>query len=321
MVSRAGNASDVRRSGFRRSSRNDLRTGSEDVGKQRRCEGGRNAADRPDHARASRTCDADPALETQLALRSRSPARIAAARRSLSISPASINHDIVATLPGHANWTKTLFADPGKKITLDATLQPIVAAVTVKGVPQDAELFIDGKSQGKTPQTLQLSAVEHLIEVRKEGFVTFTGAVTPALGLERLVEYKLISSDRGQALQESAPDRHFEGRATTLRLVPGGTFMMGSERREQGRRPNEGLRPVTLKRPYYIGVTEVTNLAVPRSSSRSTSPATSTNRSFDLDAQPVVQVSWKEAAAFCNWLSERDGLPPAYEQGGGKITF
>ncbi len=228
---------------------------------------------------------------------------------------ASINHEIVATLPGHANWTKTQFADPGKKITLDATLAPIVAAVTVRGEPESAELFIDGKSQGKTPQTLQLSAVEHLIEVRKDGFITFTGTVTPALGLERLVEYKLISSDRGQALLESAPTVTTKS-GYALRLVPGGTFMMGSERREQGRRPNEGLRPVTLKRPYYIGVTEVTNKLYREFKSDHVSGHVD-NRSFDLDAQPVVQVSWNDSAAFCNWLSEREGLLPAYEAGGG----
>jgi formylglycine-generating enzyme required for sulfatase activity len=233
--------------------------------------------------------------------------------------PASINHEIVATLPGHANWTKTVFAEPGKKLALDAKLQAIVAGVTVKGQPEEAELFIDGKSRGNTPQSLQLSAIEHLIEVRKEGFVTYTGTVTPALGLERLVEYKLISADRGAALQESAPTISTKS-DYVLRLVPGGTFMMGSERREQGRRPNEGLRPVTLKRPFYIGVTEVTNADFRAFRPEHVSGHIE-SKSFDLDAQPVVQVSWNDAAAFCNWLSEREGLPPAYEQGGGKFVL
>jgi len=232
---------------------------------------------------------------------------------------ASINHDIVATLPGHTNWTKTVFAEPGKKVSLDAKLTAIVAGVTVKGTPDDAELFIDGKSRGKTPQSIQLSAVEHLIEVRKEGFVTYTGTVTPALGLERLVEYKLISADRGAALQESAPTVTTKS-GYVLRLVPLGTFMMGSERREQGRRPNEGLRPVTLKRPYYIGVTEVTNSDFRKFRPEHVSGYVE-NKSFDLDAQPVVQVNWNDAAAYCNWLSEREGLPPAYEQGGGKFVL
>jgi formylglycine-generating enzyme required for sulfatase activity len=241
-------------------------------------------------------------------------------RTPLSVDlPAGINHDIVATLPGHANWTKTVFADAGKKLTLDAKLAPILAPVTVRGAPEDAELFIDGKSRGKTPQSLQLSAVEHLIEVRKEGFVSFTGTVTPALGLERLVEYKLISADRGKALQESAPSIKTKS-GYELKLVPPGTFMMGSERREQGRRPNEGLRQVSLKRPFYIGVYEVANVEYRKFRPEHVSGYVE-KKSFDLDQQPVVQVSWNDAAAYCNWLSEREGLPPAYEEGGGKFSL
>jgi formylglycine-generating enzyme required for sulfatase activity len=241
-------------------------------------------------------------------------------RTPLSVDlPAGINHEIVATLPGHSNWTRTLFADAGKKVTLDAKLTPILAPVTVKGVPEDAELFVDGKSRGQTPQSLQLSAVEHLIEVRKEGFVSFTGTVTPALGLERLVEYKLISADRGKALQESAPVIRTKS-GYELQLVPPGSFMMGSERREQGRRPNEGLRQVTLKRPFYIGVHEVTNIEYRKFRPEHVSGYVE-KKSFDLDQQPVVQVSWNDAAAYCNWLSEREGLPPAYEEGGGKFTL
>jgi formylglycine-generating enzyme required for sulfatase activity len=232
---------------------------------------------------------------------------------------ASINHDIVATLPGHTNWTKTVFAEPGKKISFDAKLTPILSGVTVKGEPEEAELFIDGRSLGKTPQSLQLSAIEHLIEVRKEGFVSYTGTVTPALGLERLVEYKLISADRSKALQESAPVIKTKT-GYELRLVPSGSFMMGSERREQGRRPNEGLRPVTLKRPFYIGVTEVTNSDFRKYRPEHVSGYVE-NKSFDLDAQPVVQVNWNDAAAYCNWLSQREGLPPAYEEGGGKFSL
>ena len=36
--------------------------------------------------------------------------------------------------------------------------------------------------------------------------------------------------------------------------------------------------------------------------------------SIDLDDQPVTQVSWNDAAEYCNWLSERDNLPAAYEK-------
>lgn len=32
----------------------------------------------------------------------------------------------------------------------------------------------------------------------------------------------------------------------------------------------------------------------------------------------MTQVSWAEAVQYCNWLSEQDGLPPAYVQQGGQ---
>jgi formylglycine-generating enzyme required for sulfatase activity len=98
-----------------------------------------------------------------------------------------------------------------------------------------------------------------------------------------------------------------------LKLVPGGTFSMGSERREQGRRPNEPLRKVTLKRPFYIGVNEVTNEDYRRFRPGHASGYIG-KLSLDLDKQAVSQVSWNEAAEYCNWLSEREGLPLAYEK-------
>ncbi len=233
--------------------------------------------------------------------------------------PSGVSHDIVLTLPGYANWTKTVFADPGRQFTLDAKLDAVLAKVSVQGEPADAELFIDGKSRGRTPQVFDLSATEHSVEVRKEGFVSFTGTVTPALGQERSIDYKLVSSDRAVALQESAPTIKTKD-GYELRLVPSGTFKMGSERREQGRRPNEGYRSVTLKRPFYIGVTEVTNVEFRRFRNDHVSGFID-KASFDLDLQPVVRVTWADAAEYCNWLSEKEGLPPAYDRQDNKYTL
>ena len=45
------------------------------------------------------------------------------------------------------------------------------------------------------------------------------------------------------------------------------------------------------------------------------------DESLDLDRQPVARVSWQDAAAFCNWLSERDKLPPAYVRRGDRLEL
>ena len=103
-----------------------------------------------------------------------------------------------------------------------------------------------------------------------------------------------------------------------LRRIPPGNFTMGASRREQGRRSNETLRSVRLERPFAMGVREVTNAeyaqfdAAHRSGMAGTIPLGARDR-------PVVQVSWNDAARFCNWLSRRDGLEPAYEPKDGQM--
>jgi formylglycine-generating enzyme required for sulfatase activity len=226
--------------------------------------------------------------------------------------PAGVAHDVVIDLPGYASWTRSVFAAAGRNIGVEARLQPVMGAVTIQGDPADALVLIDGNERGPAPQTLQLSAIEHRVEVRKDGFLPFATAVLPAAGLERTLRYHLVSTDHAVALQESAPSIA-TGTGYALRLIPVGTFSMGSDRREQGRRPNEGLRQVTLRRAFYLGVTEITNEEFRKFRSEHLSGFIGT-RSLDLDSQAVTQVSWNDAAEYCNWLSSRDGLPPAYEK-------
>jgi len=233
--------------------------------------------------------------------------------------PPGMSHEVTLSLPGHAPWSRGMFAQPAAKLSIDARLEPVLARVAVRGRPDGAELVIDGTVRGKTPQALDLTTTEHRIEVRKEGFLPFTTTVVPAKGLARAVEYRLVSADRATALAESAPTISTKI-GYTLRLVPPGTLTMGSERREQGRRPNEGMRQVTLKRPFYIGATEVTNAHFRKFRPNHASGFID-KRTVDLDNHPVSQVSWDDAAEFCNWLSAHEGLPLAYEQRDGRLAL
>jgi formylglycine-generating enzyme required for sulfatase activity len=233
--------------------------------------------------------------------------------------PAGIAYQVVVSLPGYATWTQDVFATAGRSLSAEVRLTPVFARVKVAGEPPDAELLIDGVPRGQTPQSLSLPAIEHRIEVRKAGFVSFEALITVVPELERTVPYHLTPSDRGRALLESAPLIRSQI-GYLLRLVPPGTFQMGSERREQGRRPNEGLRSVTLQRPFYIGVQPVTNGEFRRFRAAHASGYID-RQSIDLDSQPVTQVSWDDAAEFCNWLSQQDGLPPAYARSGSGFVL
>jgi formylglycine-generating enzyme required for sulfatase activity len=94
---------------------------------------------------------------------------------------------------------------------------------------------------------------------------------------------------------------------------------MGASRREPGRRANEVLHPVALRRMFYLQTTEVTNAQF-RQFQPSHNSGQIEGNSLNQEHQPAVQVSWQQAAAFCNWLSEREGLPAFYRQSNGIVT-
>jgi formylglycine-generating enzyme required for sulfatase activity len=72
------------------------------------------------------------------------------------------------------------------------------------------------------------------------------------------------------------------------------------------------LVPVTITRPYLIGIHEVTNgqFAEFRANHDSGSNISMSMAGSD---NPVANVSWADAVEYCNWLSAREGLTPAYE--------
>ncbi|MBQ7252407.1 MAG: formylglycine-generating enzyme family protein [Kiritimatiellae bacterium] len=82
----------------------------------------------------------------------------------------------------------------------------------------------------------------------------------------------------------------YKGAKMLFRLVPAGSFTMGSPGNETGRGPNEDLHRVTITKPYYIGVFEVTQLQW----FLVTGKRVSLNQGGAKgDARPVERVSYK----------------------------
>src|SRR5690606_4903429 len=181
----------------------------------------------------------------------------------------------------------------------------------------EAELFVDGVSHGPANQTLLLLAASQIIEVRAEGYVPYTGSFTSRPGLEQELRVALKSLE--QARLESIRPVITTVAGQTLNLLYPGQFTMGASRREPGRRANEDLREVRLERPFYLSPTEVTNAQFKRFRADHSSGVLQ-GRTLDLDNQPVVQVTWLDAALYCNWLSEQEGLPVFYRVEGGEVV-
>jgi formylglycine-generating enzyme required for sulfatase activity len=229
---------------------------------------------------------------------------------------------------------------PGARATVALTLRPILGQVIVRATPADAELYVDGSGRGVARQTIELPATAHVLEIRKPGYATHRVTVTPRPGLPQSVEVTLLEgaaravasgTTGGAAAAPVAASAGPAGNAVALapmlrsaagqelKLVPAGEFTMGSARREAGRRANEAQRAVKLERRYYLALREVTNFEFRqfRASHRS---GFVLQQTLDLDRQPVVNVSWQDAAEYCNWLSAKDGLEPAYRSEGGRLV-
>ena len=230
--------------------------------------------------------------------------------------PPDVEHLISIAKPGYAQVKHSVRLKSAESKTLKITLEPQTGIIRIDISPPDAELWIDGVRRKFSDKRLTLSTIEHQLEIKKKGFVSYRKKILPRSGkpIDLKIALKPIGPpETSSAKFSKAPNGY------PLRLVSPSPFTMGSSRREQGRRSNETIRSVNLSRPYYIGTREVTNrefrqfLASHRSGEHK-------GQSLDDNDKPVVFVSWEQAALFCNWLSTRASLPPVYIEKNGRLT-
>jgi formylglycine-generating enzyme required for sulfatase activity len=233
----------------------------------------------------------------------------------LELAP-GVEHELLAVLQGYEPVTRRIFAEPSAKVDWSPSFKAIWVELSLQGEPTPAEVFAGPKSLGRTPLTLKLPAREHRLELRADGMQSQSLRVDLSNGEARRLDYRLVPVGR-TADWQPPPAALRSSTGTLLRLMPTGKATLGSERREQGRRANEFSRRVELTRAFYLGTREVTNAEF-----RRFRPAHASGfigkRTLDLDALPVTSVTWADAVEYCNWLSEQEGLPPAYEKKNGK---
>ena len=229
--------------------------------------------------------------------------------------PAGARYEVLIAQTGYQSVTRNVDAVAGASLAVDAKLTAVMVELRISGEPVDAEVFVDGTTRGHAPLSLQLLAGRHHLEVSKIGMQNWSGDVDLAPAVARSAEYRMIPLGRPVGWVPPAATLTTKG-GPTMALIKGGMFTMGSARREQGRRPNEGLVRVTLSRPFYIGIHEVTNAEFRRFNAEHVSGVVD-QHSNDLDAQAVTNVTWEQAVEYCNWLSTQEGLTTAYESKDG----
>ncbi len=203
----------------------------------------------------------------------------------------------------------------------DATnieLRTDLVAVQFSVTPSDAEVFIDGQSRGQGSQTLYLSTLQHNISVRKQGYATYQSSIIPTRANEQLVSIKLQTAQ--EKFWADVPKRYnsLAGQQMVL-FTPPGKVIMGSSRGEAGRRENEVQYTARLEKNFYVSEKEVTNKEF-----RQFDPAHNAGnykqKSLDSNQHPAVNISWQQAALYCNWLSAKEGLDSFYQTKSGFVS-
>ena len=225
-------------------------------------------------------------------------------------SPISVDADTPHTLTyqqaGYVSDTRAVTLAPGEQRAVQINLQPAMGKVSFSA-NQPAQVTVDGKLLGMTPLRTELQTLPTKVTFSREGFRSIAKTFTPNM--------RSITNVEATLLTEFAA-RRAEGQplfATQLGIdmvaIEGESFTMGSEPNEPFRQRHEHQVKVKFTKPYWLSSKEITEAQFARF--KPGTPATNL---------PVTNVTWLEAAMFCNWLSEQEGLPPFYNLMNGTVN-
>lgn len=210
-------------------------------------------------------------------------------------------HRITYQKPGYFSQNETLTLGSKQSRTLAFELSEETGEIAVSASPT-ATVEVNGKAMGQTPMTLTLQALPQDITLTRPGYRAVKETITPTSQAAKKISATLVPEAQAKLAEAPRLYQHAAGGEMAL-FTPDTVFQMGAARDEPGQRANEFLRQIRLSRPFYAGVTEVTNKAFQQFKA-----------SHSGDAQlPVTSISWLEAVRFCNWLSLQENLQPVYE--------
>jgi serine/threonine protein kinase/formylglycine-generating enzyme required for sulfatase activity len=165
------------------------------------------------------------------------------------------------------------------------------------------------------------AAAEWLLRRWKE--TTWLQQVTDELARDKETQSKRLESIR-QLLnkdKEKTPSQWYvNSQGQTMVVIPGPVeFRMGSPAKEAGRSPDESQHERRIGRTFAVAAKSVTvrefrrflraNKLEPWFEAHGEAEPVMKKYSPEENC-PIILVDWFHAAAYCNWLSEQDGIPP-----------
>ena len=161
-----------------------------------------------------------------------------------------------------------------------------------------SDVFLNEEYIGKTPFTKKIQKIKHKISFKSKGFRTLNESFEPTKDKQNIIK-KLLTEKEASLLENKKYSKtSIDGE---IILFEPGSFLMGSSKKESRRDINEIMRSVKITKHFYISknlITEEQYSLFKRSSKSNL---------------PVNNISWIDAAKFCNWLSSKEGFENFYE--------
>jgi len=246
----------------------------------------------------------------------------------------NVEQQISVNAAGYVDKDIKITLKPDVEHDLDINLHAEMASVFVNINPPHAGLYIDGKLQQKNNGRFRINTQHHFIEARASGYESRTFSITPDKEFSHKIDIvlqpvKIKNTYAVSSKKRNSKKNNFEKNKRTAHYVThagqkmifisADEFIMGSAKNEAGRRSNERVRKVKIKHNYYLSDKEISN-AQYRLFKLSHDSGKAATQSLNHKQQPVVNVSWNDAASYCNWLSLKEGLEPYYKEVNGKMT-
>ena len=218
-------------------------------------------------------------------------------------SPVSINLDKISQRIEIAKIGYESVIFPLEKIKdlslLEVNLNPELGEVEFLSEPK-AEVFINKKYIGVTPINLKLQTIKQDYELIRENYRSIKGSITPNSARKLKISRSLLTEK--EALIEEARKSLKNSIGISFELFSPINVVVGSYPDEIRRKRNETIKKVQLSRHFIVSKFLITESQFFLSKG-------SGSGSKEL---PIRNVSWEEAAAFCNWLSKKEGYKPFY---------
>ena len=216
----------------------------------------------------------------------------------------------------------------GATITVDNDNQPIRVTPTANHTLEVLQngVTIESATRSLTvkrrdKQIVKVSLIEGNAVVIVDGKPVTSNVVDSAKPEKPVIEPDTLAkprSDENRVVETSIITSKSTG--MKLKLIPAGTFQMGSPETEESRTEWESpTNTVEITRPFYMGIYEVTQEEYERvmgvNPSYFSSGGRGSERVHGLETRrfPAEQVRWYDAIDYCNQLSVLDGYTPYYQ--------